>query len=128
MRIRDWSSDVCSSDLGAAGRFHGGRVGDGPALAQRRIDHRPPDAVVARLPHDIVGILDDGEQAGGGLHLFLPAVRVRIGMARRQMTRQTFEKSALLHALVNAGRTALFPLGVWGLERKRPRLTPVTNA
>src|SRR3546814_2336130 len=30
--------------IGAAGRFHGGRVGDGPALAQRRIDHRPPDA------------------------------------------------------------------------------------
>src|SRR3546814_12453356 len=68
--------------IGAAGRFHGGRVGDGPALAQRRIDHRPPAAVVARLPPYLAGTTDAGDQSGGGLPLVLPAVWARTGLDR----------------------------------------------
>ena len=65
--------------------------------------------VVARLRHDIVGILDDGEQTSGGLHLLLPVIGAESGIGGRQMPRQPFQKIALLQVLMNAGRTALCP-------------------
>src|SRR3546814_3649947 len=54
MRISDWSSDVCSSDLGALGGGRGGR------RRERQVDAQ---AVVAQAvvveryvdPHDVVG-------------------------------------------------------------------------
>src|SRR3546814_4896941 len=75
MRISDWSSDVCSSDLGAAGRGKVGEavgeaqpVGKGPLLARldRPLGHPEQADVVVAL--GIAGDLDELR------HTFAPAV------------------------------------------------------
>src|SRR3546814_15076108 len=67
MRISDWSSDVCSSDLGAEQHHEAA----GAAAVQRRIERVPADAVIddgnalaaGDLPHprgDVLGPIEDG--------------------------------------------------------------------
>src|SRR3546814_5977996 len=82
MRISDWSSDVCSSDLEQADRP------DVPpqallAQGQHRLG-RPdlPEQLLGRLVHPYVGRLrrqDDGDQEGIGIMMVEFALRFRIG-------------------------------------------------
>src|SRR3546814_20370819 len=62
MRISDWSSDVCSSDLSLEGR-HPGRE-----LIVRVHDHRPRGSVIARsvdeLPRHLTGAIELTSQPG----------------------------------------------------------------
>src|SRR3546814_7969035 len=61
MRISDWSSDVCSSDLRVDGRSCGGGIGgEGLVGQQRRLVERQEDGV--RL---------EGMQAGRGIERLL---------------------------------------------------------
>src|SRR3546814_9180304 len=52
MRISDWSSDVCSSDLGQVDAFLGGcgiePVGEAPGEARRRLDRQNEEAGTGR--------------------------------------------------------------------------------
>src|SRR3546814_12597433 len=68
MRISDWSSDVCSSDLSAAqSRGHGlsGFAGEGAKLAASAAPMRPDSAggAFARLVHMRAEGGDDGAQS-----------------------------------------------------------------
>src|SRR3546814_4614383 len=80
MRISDWSSDVCSSDLGAAIRgaighvvadhVAGlGRVGDGVALALGAVHHLAADVLAVDAVADIAA----GHGAGRGRDLLAAA-------------------------------------------------------
>src|SRR3546814_18698000 len=93
MRISDWSSDVCSSDLADGGAVAGrgvtmdeGEVGDGDALARHRIfiavrvdlPYRVADRAAAALDRDrildlalIADVLVDAVVLGAGdAHIF----------------------------------------------------------
>src|SRR3546814_9865118 len=50
MRISDWSSDVCSSDLGSKGSGIGGATLEGPAL------ERLPDLIAADPAHQVIEV------------------------------------------------------------------------
>src|SRR3546814_12500788 len=52
MRISDWSSDVCSSDLAAKGAGKGARNGPGESAA-RRGSHPGKKAVLIHIPADM---------------------------------------------------------------------------
>src|SRR3546814_2675208 len=57
MRISDWSSDVCSSDLGA------GEVGDGAVDVAQRVEAEEANAEGL----EVVGLVAHEGHAGGGL-------------------------------------------------------------
>src|SRR3546814_19226597 len=68
MRISDWSSDVCSSDLGAA-QLLGGAL---PAAPGRRLDSelvRAGEALLLREDRQALGVERGGEGLGDGDHL-----------------------------------------------------------
>src|SRR3546814_8388621 len=52
MRISDWSSDVCSSDLQAAGSPPGGLFMSGPYFSPPTGFHREPKTVLPHSPGD----------------------------------------------------------------------------
>src|SRR3546814_3837371 len=64
MRISDWSSDVCSSDLGDHDE---GAVGPGPGGLDRRPQDRLEEADVA--DRELGGVDPDGEPAGAGIEI-----------------------------------------------------------
>src|SRR3546814_16999699 len=84
MRISDWSSDVCSSDLGSGlGRLHLDRAGLKRAgavaavgLFQAPVDHRVELAVFAVVGLSVTGELD---QAGHGLLLGVFVLLIHVG-------------------------------------------------
>src|SRR3546814_5735624 len=83
MRISDWSSDVCSSDLVAARRALG-RMGE--MLFQRR-KHRP-EATVHLLQHHHIGPrIDDRLRRAGGVRVACPDI-VRQQMNLRRVCRR----------------------------------------
>src|SRR3546814_18998743 len=72
MRISDWSSDVCSSDLGDLGAGIGFLFGDAPVTQvverDRRARHRADD-MIARAQHPkAVGHIVEPGGAGGVRH------------------------------------------------------------
>src|SRR3546814_7589122 len=72
MRISDWSSDVCSSDLGDLGAGIGFLFGDAPVTQvverDRRAGHRADD-MIARAQHPkAVGHIVEPGGAGGVRH------------------------------------------------------------
>src|SRR3546814_12995589 len=87
MRISDWSSDVCSSDLAAG---PGGRLGAGPHAVDQRAEprlrhaHEVADLVGKAAPR-LVAVLRRREQGAeeqdeaGGIMLFAP--RPELGRA-----------------------------------------------
>src|SRR3546814_3524429 len=102
MRISDWSSDVCSSDLGWLGN--------------------PPGAAAG--PSGQGGAVHDRASAGSGVD---PHHRLSAGEAAG---RRGLSRSAGGAGMMRAVRTIFGALliAICAIDRKSTRLTPVTNA
>src|SRR3546814_17879854 len=93
MRISDWSSDVCSSDLPAFGRDADARGGEpgGAAFGDIvQIDHRGPGALAALVLHPLPVIFAfmeiivvRAEMLAGGVALALHRLAVFAGAAEQ---------------------------------------------
>src|SRR3546814_16098638 len=78
MRISDWSSDVCSSDLGCAGSAHGGVLMNGPDLQRSlRLFER---MLLIRRMEERLGDLGKAGELPGNVHLYIAQERVATGV------------------------------------------------
>src|SRR3546814_2325861 len=86
MRISDWSSDVCSSDLSLATNFgysqHAKRQGHGLPHLSARHAHQL-QAASAQITNDAI-CMRDGRQdaAGSGMRLLLPGEQINLQSER----------------------------------------------
>src|SRR3546814_8059393 len=82
MRISDWSSDVCSSDLGA-GVEAGGRAAPDDADSRERLDRRLVEGAVDVAEGRCLGEVDRCDLAPDGAVGVLGGVDVHVGLAGR---------------------------------------------
>src|SRR3546814_10821067 len=139
MRISDWSSDVCSSDLRTGGRFLGGRTGAPglPAETSRRL-HLPLRAPRLEAPAPRrrglrPGFIAAGCFAGDGFRCALPILRaagVFVGWVERSETHQPANPPPPLTPLDGGlcAPTPILPQPTLGhitmQRRKRPNTRP----
>src|SRR3546814_5177939 len=136
MRISDWSSDVCSSDLGH--EVHTAE-NDGCGVVSVLGEHGQSVAVAAGIdPSDdlvaLVVVSEDEEPVaegglgGGDASLEVFGVGVGVALVERLLEPQHLGVPSTWRFRLWTAGTARSPLPRGWRDRKSTRLTPVTNA
>src|SRR3546814_7944968 len=109
MRISDWSSDVCSSDLEMLFRIMGFGQAPNPQAEAGRVHHlRESFGPSLRVVADAVGLAFDGIEASG-----------QTALARKQIK--------IAAGVVEAGTVAAMRTTVSGMRNGRPLITFTAN-
>src|SRR3546814_15935002 len=103
MRISDWSSDVCSSDLHLAGEIAGNRKADTHVAARRREDHSVvADQIATQVDQRAAGVA--GVDRGVGLDEVMVVAHARRVLAQHRTTdRKSVVKGKSVSVRVDVG-------------------------